>query len=51
MYTNKKVYFQANYWALIWASAGLLTPEIDSLKLMMIDSECPNRMPSISLDA
>lgn len=50
MYTNRKIYFQANYWVLIWASAGLLKPKIDSMKLLMVDDICPGRDPSIDLD-
>lgn len=38
LYTNKKVYFQAQYWPLIWASVGLLTPGIYSEKLLFIDN-------------
>ncbi|TNV88226.1 hypothetical protein FGO68_gene17400 [Halteria grandinella] len=51
LYTNKKVYFQAQYWPLIWASAGLLTPKIITNKLLLIDNTCPTRSPKLTLDA
>ncbi|TNV88224.1 hypothetical protein FGO68_gene14499 [Halteria grandinella] len=51
LYTNKKVYFQAQYWPLIWASAGLLTPKMLSNKLLLIDNTCPTRTPQLTIDA
>ena len=50
LYTNKLVYLQAQYWPLVWASAGLLRPKIDSAKLVLIDFMCPARPNSLELD-
>ncbi|TNV88185.1 hypothetical protein FGO68_gene5191 [Halteria grandinella] len=43
LYTNKKVYFQAQYWPLVWASASLLSPKVESTKIILIDNTCPTR--------
>jgi hypothetical protein len=43
IYTNNRVFLDSMYWPLIFASFGLLTPDINYQYLVFYDNECPAR--------
>lgn len=47
LYANKMVFLQAQYWPLVWGSAGLLRPKLNTAKFILIDYVCPARPNSL----
>lgn len=45
------VYLQSQYWPLVWGSAGLLRPDLDSSKVVVIDHYCPARTNTLEFDS